>query len=46
VRRAIKWGEMPLEVWLQDVIKEAGVLDGLRETLGLGATPGAGGGED
>ena len=44
VRRAIKWGEMPLEVWLQDVIKEAGVLDGLRETLGLGATPGAGGG--
>ena len=46
VRRAIKWGEMPLEVWLQDVIKEAGVLDGLRETLGLGATAGAGGGED
>ena len=46
VRRAIKWGEMPLEVWLEDVIKEAGVLDGLRETLGLGTTSEAGGGED
>jgi hypothetical protein len=26
---------MPLEAWLEDVIKEVGVLDNLRETLGL-----------
>ena len=35
VQRALKWGQMPLEAWLEDVIKEAGVLDNLRETLGL-----------
>jgi type VI secretion system protein ImpA len=35
VQRAIKWGQMPLDVWLQDVIKNDGVLDQLRETLGL-----------
>jgi type VI secretion system protein ImpA len=46
VRRAIKWGEMPLEVWLEDVIKEGGVLDRLRETLGLGTSSGGGGEEE
>ena len=35
VERAVRWGRMPLESWLEDVIKEAGVLDNLRETLGL-----------
>jgi type VI secretion system protein ImpA len=35
VQRAVKWGQMPLESWLQDVIKNDGVLDELRETLGL-----------
>jgi hypothetical protein len=29
---------MPLEVWLQEVIKNDGVLDQLRETLGLNTT--------
>jgi hypothetical protein len=27
---------MPLELWLQDVIKDESVLYSLRETLGLG----------
>jgi type VI secretion system protein ImpA len=35
VQRAINWGQMPLETWLEDVIKNDGVLDHLRETLGL-----------
>ena len=35
VQRAITWGQMPLESWLADVIKDAAVLDGIRETLGI-----------
>jgi type VI secretion system protein ImpA len=35
VQRAIKWGQMPLEVWLEDVIKDGAVLGHLKETLGL-----------
>jgi type VI secretion system protein ImpA len=35
VQRAIKWGQMPLDTWLQDVIKDGGALENLRETLGL-----------
>ncbi len=35
VQRAVKWGNMPLEKWLQDVIKDSSVLDNLNETLGL-----------
>ncbi|HKP87052.1 MAG TPA: type VI secretion system protein TssA [Blastocatellia bacterium] len=35
VQRAIKWGQMPLETWLEDVIKDGLVLGQLRETLGL-----------
>jgi type VI secretion system protein ImpA len=35
VQRAIRWGEMPLELWLEEVVKNEGVLDQLRETLGL-----------
>jgi len=38
VDRAVRWGSMPLEAWLSDVIKEVGVLDNLRETLGLTTT--------
>lgn len=40
VQRAVKWGEMPLENWLQDVIKDETVLYQLRQTLGFntGAT--------
>jgi len=35
VQRAIKWGNMPLENWLEDVVKDTGVLGQLRETLGI-----------
>jgi type VI secretion system protein ImpA len=35
VQRAIRWGEMPLDMWLRDVIKDEGSLERLRETLGL-----------
>ena len=35
VQRAIKWGQMPLDTWLQDVVKDQVVLEHLRETLGL-----------
>ncbi|MFN2531641.1 MAG: type VI secretion system protein TssA [Pyrinomonadaceae bacterium] len=38
VQRAIKWGQMPLEVWLEDVIKDGNVLGQLREVLGFGTT--------
>jgi len=35
VQRAVKWGNMPLESWLQDVIKDETVLFQLRQTLGF-----------
>lgn len=35
VQRAVKWGNMPLDSWLQDVIKDQNVLYQLRETLGV-----------
>jgi type VI secretion system protein ImpA len=35
VQRAVRWGEMPLEQWLEDVIHDASVLSTVRETLGL-----------
>jgi len=37
VQKAVKWGDMPLELWLQEVIKDPGVLYQLKETLGVGA---------
>lgn len=40
VTRAVKWGNMPLEQWLQEVVKDQTVLFQLKETLGVG-----GGGE-
>ena len=35
VQRAVKWGNMPLETWLRDVIKDENVLSQLQETLGI-----------
>lgn len=35
VSRAVKWGNMPLEQWLQDVIKDDAVIGQLRQTLGF-----------
>lgn len=35
VQRAIKWGEMPLDQWLEEVIKNSEALDQVRETLGI-----------
>lgn len=37
VQRAVRWGNMPLENWLEEVIKDPSVLYQLRETLGFGA---------
>ena len=34
VERAVRWGRMPLEEWLRDVIREENVVDSIRETLG------------
>jgi type VI secretion system protein ImpA len=35
VTRAVKWGNMPLDGWLQDVIKDEAVLYQIRQTLGF-----------
>jgi type VI secretion system protein ImpA len=35
VQRAITWGQMPLENWLAEVIKDTSVLGGIKETLGI-----------
>jgi type VI secretion system protein ImpA len=35
VQRAVKWGNMPLESWLEEVVKDRSVLDQVRETLGI-----------
>jgi type VI secretion system protein ImpA len=42
VQRAVRWGGMPLEDWLQYVIHDATVLDSVRETLGLNDTVNSG----
>jgi type VI secretion system protein ImpA len=34
LERAIKWGNMPLESWLADVIKDSSVVEGIKEVLG------------
>jgi len=46
VQRAVKWGNMPLEMWLQDVIKDETVLYNLRQTLGIATGDGYEGGYD
>ncbi|MDQ3799491.1 MAG: type VI secretion system protein TssA [Acidobacteriota bacterium] len=35
IQRAVKWGKMPLENWLQDVIKDETVIYQIRQTLGF-----------
>jgi type VI secretion system protein ImpA len=35
VQRAVKWGELPLDLWLKEVIHDDNVLANVRETLGL-----------
>jgi type VI secretion system protein ImpA len=35
VQRAVKWGNMSLENWLQEVIKDSNTMESLRETLGI-----------
>lgn len=35
VQRAVHWGQMPLDAWLAEVIKDSSILESLRETLGL-----------
>ncbi len=35
ITRAVKWGNMPLETWLKDVIKDEAILFQLRQTLGF-----------
>lgn len=35
IQRAVKWGNMPLENWLQDVIKDETVIFQIRQTLGF-----------
>lgn len=42
VQRAVKWGNMGLETWLQEVIKDQNVLFQLRETLGVDGGGGGG----
>ena len=39
VHRAVKWGNMPLDAWLGEVLKNDDVLAQVRETLGLGQAP-------
>jgi type VI secretion system protein ImpA len=42
VQRAITWGQMPLDAWLTDVIKDGTLLESIRETLGLKTADGGG----
>lgn len=35
IGRAVKWGNMPLENWLQDVIKDENIIYQIRQTLGF-----------
>lgn len=42
IQRAVKWGNMPLENWFRDVIKDDTVIEQLRETLGLNTADGSG----
>ncbi|MFV0389455.1 MAG: type VI secretion system protein TssA [Pyrinomonadaceae bacterium] len=35
IDRAVKWGNMPLDRWLEDVVKDQGILGQIRQTLGF-----------
>ncbi len=37
-QRAVKWGSMPLEAWLREVVKDPTTLEQIRETLGFNTT--------
>jgi type VI secretion system protein ImpA len=41
IERAIKWGQMPLEDWLAEVVKSEDVLSRVWETLGVGGAQAA-----
>ncbi len=49
VNRAVKWGQMPLDSWLAEVIKDETTLGNLRELLGINlyssSDDGSGGGD-
>lgn len=38
IQKAVRWGNMPLETWLQEVIKDTSILSQLNETLGVNET--------
>ncbi len=40
VQRGVKWGNMPLDSWLSDVIKDESVLSQIRQTLGFNTASG------
>lgn len=48
VNRAVKWGQMPLDTWLAEVVKDTGTLGQLQDLLGInqygGGDDGSGGG--
>jgi type VI secretion system protein ImpA len=44
VNRAVRWGDMSLDQWLAEVVKDPTTLGSLYETLGLGSDGGAGAG--
>jgi type VI secretion system protein ImpA len=35
IQRAVKWGNMPLESWLADVISDESVVSQIKQTLGF-----------
>lgn len=41
ISRAVVWGNMPLENWLEDVIKDQTILNNLRQTLGFNTSSGS-----
>ena len=43
VQRAVRWGQMPLEEWLNEVISDQSVLTHIRDTLGIKNSEQAGG---
>jgi type VI secretion system protein ImpA len=42
VNRAVKWGQMPLDVWLSEVIRDTGTLGQLQDLLGISSYSGDG----
>ncbi len=40
--KAVKWGDMPLHQWLQEVVKDSGAMGHLNELLGLPGADGEG----